>query len=463
MTPHSIAMIQETVVDTLRALEAAGIRYCVLRNYDFVTGESIDGDVDVLVRESQREAVFHVLEERGYHPKTGDTTRQTLFRRFLPDEREFVLIDVYWDAPTYNGLPILDGVRTLEHRRRYPADVPDDEAIFVPRAEEYFVELVFHGALNKNRYREFYRQELERLRTEVDRETVLAHGTDLFGSQGRHAVGLALDGAFEAVVDRKWRLVLAGCRTNGRLVPLLLWNLLVLRELVRPLRSLVRRYRPGRPAPLVALLGPDGAGKTTVASQVAEQLQDAGIDSRVAELGVYNDETKLMATATQLREGGGNSQSGQDVEDRQARHNEGEGHSASMETDSRSLGSRRSPVTATVHLLDIWLRSVRARSRNDLVVADRYVHDILLYDDPGPLERLFSWFERPPFLGIVLTGPVDVVAARSEYDADSIERMYSRLDQLDFERVDVDQPVEDVVSDVLELLAEDEHLYYRYE
>jgi thymidylate kinase len=451
-------MRQETVVETLHALEAADIRYCVLRNYEFVTGEPIDGDVDVLVRENQRERVVDVLDQHGYRPTAGDTTRQTRFRRFVPDERAFVVIDVYWDAPTYNGLPILDGTRTLEHRRRYPEDVPGDETIFVPRAEEYFVELVFHGALNKNRYREFYRAELERLRTEVDRDTVLAHGADLFGAQGRRALELALDGNLEAVVEGKWRLVLAGCRSYGRVIPLLVWNLVVLREVVRPLRSLIRRYRPGRPAPLVALLGPDGAGKTTVARQVAQRLQDTGVDSRVAELGVYNDGTKLMTMAKQLRDGGDDtSQSGATDSENDS------SHPGTAETDARSLGSRRSPVTATVHLLDIWLRARRARSGTELVVADRYVHDILLYDDPGPLERLFGWFERPPFLGIVLTGPVEVVAARSEYDAESIERMYQRLEQLDFEQVDVDQPVEDVVADVLELIADEDHLYEQFD
>jgi len=446
-------MTQQRAVETLQALDNTGIEYCVLRNFDFATGGSIDGDVDVLVREQQREEVFRVLEKEGFHPKQGDTSRQTLFRRYVPEERDLLLIDIYWDGPTYNGLPILDGEQTLDNRERYPADDPAGSQIYVPRDEEYFVELVFHGALNKNRYREFYREELDRLRAEVDPATVLSHARDLFGVLGRRAMQDALDGNFERVVDRKWRLVLAGCRQNALLVLLLVWNLLVLRNVVRPLRSFVRRHRPGRPAPVVALLGPDGAGKTSVAEGVAQALQAAGFDSRVAALGVYNDETKLMSLATEIDGGDGADGTADDDDSDSETPNGG----------SRSLGSRRSPAVGAVHLLDIWLRVRNARAAGDIVIADRYAHDILLYDNPGPLRRLFQRFERPPFLGIVLAGPVSVVAARSEYDEESVGEMYSRLDELEFPRVDVDQPVDDVVTDVLELLADEQHLYYEFD
>lgn len=431
-------MIQDRVVETLNALESAGIEYCVLRNYGFVTGEPIDGDVDVLVQESDKDTIIDILQRHGYKIGEGDTTRQTLCKRSVPGESDRILLDLYWDAPTYNGVPFLDGDLVLENCRPYPANEPSGKQIYIPRREEYFVELVFHGALNKNRYRESYRSDLEELRTAVDRTTVLAHAELLFGTIGCRAMKDALAGQFSGVLDRKWRLVAANCRHDPFAIPILFWNLIVLREIIRPVRSCWTSFNSEGPIPVIALYGPDGAGKSTIARKLQERLAE-NLDCRVAELGVYNGETRFLRTIKTFR-------------NTIVPRNRGGSSTETSDTPQR-IGGRQTTAHALVYLIDIWLRVVRERKNSDVLIADRYVHDILLYADPGPLGRIFPWFEQPPFYGYVLVGPPEHIAKRSEYDAESIAIMYDRLEELNFQTVDVTQPPEAVVNDILSSLG----------
>lgn len=425
-----------SLVEPLERLDAAGVDYCLLRNYEFLDGEPPDTDVDLLVPRRQRARLDEVLTDAGFVRKRGGTTRHVSYRRYVPELRRVVPFDVALDGPGYNGLPIVDVDRVLENRRRHAG-------AWIPRDEEYFVQLVFHGAMNKGGYRPKYRRHLETLRDDVSSEAVLDHGAALFGDTGRSAIQHALLGEFDEVVALKWRLVAAGASRSAGASATLVRNLLVYHQIVSPLGSLLDRLRPS--SPVIALLGPDGSGKTTVADGVADALQESGYDARVHRLGVYNDETLLMRTAKAVR-------------------NRLAGGSPAAEPETRrrgemSLPARNSRPKAVVHLLDIWLRYARARlGGGDAIVADRFVHDLYVHDDVSGLEPLISASSPSDLHGFVLTAPPAVVAERSEYDRESIEEMLARLEAVPFDPVDVDRDPDVVIEDVLARLFEERDL-----
>ena len=416
------------IVDTLTTLEAAEIPYCVLRNYEFASDGTTDGDIDVLVRSEDREHIHELLTAAEFYPFEGDTTHQTRYRGYLSSERAIVTIDLYWDNPTYNGLPILDGERTLANRRPY-------EDIWIPSEEDYFVELVFHPALNKNQYRDKYRDELERLRQNVDRDTVRSHGEQLFGDPGRQAIDAALEGEYDRIVGNKWGLVRAGLKRKPALSLQLLWNLILLRELVRPIRSVGSRLRIGG-TPVIAFVGPDGVGKSTTIEQLEESLTEMGVGTESAVLGVHSGATPLLRTVRRVynRLSGTPSQS------------------EARKAGSASLGKRSTTWKALVPVLDWIIRYVLAQSRaGDALLADRYLHELVVYADPGPLRHLFKIFE--PSQGYILDDTQDRLSERSEFDEESVEAFRNRLHELDWERITVEATPEETVDELLELIV----------
>lgn len=423
----------------LENFESEAIQYCVLRNFEFLAGGQVDGDVDVLVRETDQEAVTRTLQRHGFQPADGDTTAQTAYLRFVSETRQLLVFDIYWDEPTYNGLPLLDGRRTLANRRRY-------EGVYIPSEEDYFVELVFHPALNKNRYRNHYRAELKRLQGAVDEFAVREHARTVFGSTGVSAVEAALAGNYDKILKLKWEIIRAGLGRQPTYAPTLGWNLFGRREIYHPVEKLGRQLSPRYRKPVIALLGPDGAGKTSVAQDLERVLEKNGFDPVCRELGVYNGETPIMRWAkwadSQLHSG----DSGDDPDDE------------SEETD-RTLPRRGPPLRTAVHLADIGVRQLGAEfADGSIIISDRYVHDVVLYNRPGVLDHLLALFEREPFYPVVLGGDPEKIATRSEYDTESVARMLESIRRFNFPEVDTTQNLDNVVTDVLETVFRDSRL-----
>lgn len=416
------------IIDTLGLIDNRGIPYCVLRNFEFATGGQVHGDVDILIPEAERDLLDDLLREDGYYRYTGDTTHQTRYLTYVSEEREIITLDIYWGNPTYNGVPFLDGERVLANREQC-------NEIWVPADEDLFVELVFHSILNKNHYRDRYRRKLNNLRGLVAEPEVVDHARSVFGPKGEKAVKLALSGELDKTLDLKWSLVLTGVSRSPRAGLSLFRELIILREIERPTKSMLNRFIPAS-TPVIAILGPDGVGKSTTVEKVSEVFEKNGFDVRTSRLGVHSGATKILGTLRSLynrvRGGSPNRLSGAD------------------QSDLR-LGTRSSPLVTPVLLLDWLVRYISAQTSGaDVIVADRFIHELPVYNDPGPLGQFIQLGEIGPFYGVVLTGDPETIAGRSEFDAESIAKFQDRLRDPDLRLVDTGRGPEDVADVVLD-------------
>lgn len=423
------------IINDLQALEAAGIEYCLLRNWEFLDGGPIRGDIDVLIPRSKQHEATDVFEQLGYHPSFGRSTRHSSYRKIFPEEQQLISIDVAWNGTGYNGLPLVDHKRLLENRTRH-------EGIWIPCDEDLFVQLLFHAVLNKNGFdnRERYREKLLSLRNEVDRERVFDHARFLFGSAGETAVQRALEGNPDAVTDLKWKLVFANCRQRPTKTGLLLWNLFVLWQLLHPLSKLNRRRNPFSKQPTVVLLGPDGSGKTTTGNGVREVLESFGRSVALEPLGVYNGTTVLMRTLKRVR----NRLVGYDRE----------AVTTAKESGEMELSDRNGPLKTVIHGTDILLRILKTQASGaDVIVADRYLHDLFIHDDPRIARPFVRLFARGDVYVYVLDTDADVISDRSEYGHRSVVEMQRRLDAVDGPRIDVSESPEKTIRSLISHLC----------
>ena len=393
-----------------------GIPYCILRNFESLYEGNIKGDIDVLVSSEDRRTVLDIFSTLNWQKRRGDTTCQTRFTTICLDRRSKIVFDLYWDTATYNGLRLVDGNRILANKRR-------QGDIWVPSEEDYFVELVFHSILNKNGVPQRYRSELRRLTDSVDRSAVYAHAAALFGKAGRSVIETALREEYDELPSLKPTLIASGLwRSPSSLGPLL-FNLIVLRELIRPAKRLGGKLNPLSSVPVLAVIGPDGVGKSTAVEGVAERLEAGGIDTTTKTMGVHSGGSQFLRTVRSVYN----------------RLVGWEPQTEAIEAGTATLGSRSSELKAVALFVDFLIRYTQVqRSGADVVIADRYLHELVVYAHASRLRHLFSIVEPARFFGVVLDGDPSEVADRSEFDHESVVEFYRRLEDVRWKRIDTD-------------------------
>ncbi|HLM65792.1 MAG TPA: hypothetical protein VK306_15965 [Acidimicrobiales bacterium] len=288
----------------LDALDSAGLTWALLR--EPVPGEAADGDVDVLVEDARSAELDALLGRAGYQrlPGAGQGSHRFYLGYDAPRD-EWLTLDVVTEVAFGRRLefPTTVAADVLARRRRVggvAALHPDDA----------FWHRLLHYLLDKRAVPPHGHAALTELAAGADAVGPLARLIDDLQPGGRSApavlelvrtADLAALGALAADVRRAWR------RRDRRRV----WT--------RVLRSRLARAHLAEPAPTdstgratpawspghrasgvvaqdpgrrlaqgrtVAILGPDGAGKTTLAEALTRSLP---LPTRLVYMGVWRD------------------------------------------------------------------------------------------------------------------------------------------------------------------------------
>jgi thymidylate kinase len=255
------------------ALDVAGIRWALLRG----RADGRDGDVDVLVAPADAPSLDRVLAAAGFAriPAIGHADHR-FYRTYDETTDQWLTLDVVTELAFGPGgwlaLPgaaddVLGGrTRDAETWRLAPDDA--------------FWALLLHDLLDRGNVPEAHGEELGRLVGDARPDGPIGRRIDAFGGPGCAArlIGSIADGATSDALA-------AGRRIGGR------WararpadafarraRQAVLRRLRKPHTALRRRGID------VAVLGPDGAGKSTLAASLAATFP---VPTRTIYLGLY--------------------------------------------------------------------------------------------------------------------------------------------------------------------------------
>lgn len=375
-----------------------GIRYCLLRDDPLAELPAGRAELDVLVAPDQAAQLAEVLAALGFAelPARGHRPHR-FFVAYDAATDGWLKLDVV-DAIAY-GTPVhalrTDWAAGVLHRRQRRG------LAHVPAAEDALVTLLLHCLLDKQSFPERHRAVLAALCGQVRDETLVRAQLSALGRPelawpqlaeqvqgGRWAELAALAPALRAhLVDRD--PVGVAART--------FWH-----RMDRRIGRLAQLARP-RP-PTVALLAPDGAGKSTLAEGLTRSLF---VPARMVYMGYYQ-----------------------------------------RGAAPRTAGPRRAKgLGAAARLARQWGRYLRARwyrGRGQVVIFDRYGYDLNL---PGTrrehgLRRWRNWALAhacpAPDLVLLLDAPGEVLYARKgEHDPEHLERqrqgylaLQARLPQL---------------------------------
>jgi thymidylate kinase len=365
---------------TFAALERAGIAYCVLRDADQLDRLAAEGgELDLLVPGEQMAVLRQILREQGFVPLPAwGHAPHHFFLTFDAEAGVWLKVDAVTRL-VYGGRLHTDLGEVCLSRRRRAGEV------FVPAPEEELIGLLLHAVLDKGHFAPHRQERLLALCREVNEP---AHLTTLLQRYWSPEMDWP---TLSALLERAdWDALLAQRSAVtahlARRAPLAARWSGPRRQLERGIGRLLGLLRaPALPA--VALLGPDGAGKSSLTGKLREQF---ALPVTPVYMGLYQ---------------------------------KGAARSGALD---RLPGLRFARL-----LLTQWRRYMRARmaqAHGHLVLFDRYPYDALLRAGRArnPIKRVRRWLLAhacpPPDLVLVLDAPAPTLYARKgEHSPEALE------------------------------------------
>ena len=436
---NSAPSLDAKLDEILRAMDSASIKYCLLKGYDLLWHAG-HKEIDLLVLPDQIPALTNLLRSRQFAtlPAWGHSPHH-FFVGYNESDGTWLKLDIV-DAVRYG-----DPVRALEiditpellrNRRHCPHG-------YVLAPEDEFFKLLLHCVLHEG---EFTAQETSRLlelARAIDGDSKaperLAHFIDTFLAPALTSEMLARmveNGDFRPALAKRSAIFrhLFWTAPFGNA-----WRWLSTRILRASRPLLIAIHRRGM---LVALLAPDGAGKTTLANQLA---QDPFIKAQVIYMG-SNEAAQTVGLDWILR-----------------LHRRFPAIAADEQGQRRPFLLRvinyALALTSHFHRINLALYH---KLRGRFVVFDRYIYDSWIAGSNGAREpfryRIFRVGWPAADLVIALDAPGKLLYQRKhEHSPEWLEnrrREYLQLKERlpDMKSVDAARPRDEVLGDVLALI-----------
>ncbi len=377
----------------LTEFNCRGIQYCLLRNYEFLYDPSfpVEG-LDIIISKSDMPKVDLILRELDF------TKRKQQFS--LAHKAYFKLVDlkmvsfdiqvggVYW-----NDMKYLDE-SVLKH-------LVNKEFFFVLADNDAFVMYLVHSILGKRYFKPKYQQILSSL--EIDENYVLEYLSTIFNPKiARRLLALVKQQKFAEIP----------------IYPLVVYFILKKPSRIAVFLGLFGRWiiwkKPFTQAPLISVLGPDGAGKSTLVSALQEHLQLKGRTVKVVYTGRGRNH---LLPITKI----GRAYKRTEKKKVQA------ANSKRSSFSTRFLYTVSSPIFAFDQLLRYYIRIFPARIGKKIVITDRYGSDIMLMKNvPFGFKKFLLWFVPQPTLTLFLYNTPEVLKERRP--AENIDDLRRQLE-----------------------------------
>ena len=248
----------------LRVLAAKGFRFVVLRGHEFLADSTLGlpRDIDVLIHRDDSRDICAMLVREGYevqrtpgHIGCGKLIASYVvafdFQPSVVTEKSIPYLPyevAAVNASRLGGIPVLSGAPKVFH-------------------------LVIHSLIGKGRFSDQVRAEISRARPEWVQEIEGCVGSLLGRARARRVTAALMAGDYPALESKKWGSACSGLlRRPWLCLPFVSW-------LAHRCR---RRIRCGS---VVAIIGLDGSGKTTISQALVKQLSDDRVAARYLYMG----------------------------------------------------------------------------------------------------------------------------------------------------------------------------------
>src|SRR3989344_252076 len=396
----------QTFREILTAFNDANVRYCVLRNYEFLFVDmELEGHLDLVILGEDMEKAAAILREHGgiKYPQQFSRCNQG-HGVYVPAQHVKVGFDIQNDGVYWNDIPYLSAAEVVARRKRV-------EFAYVLSDEDALIMYICHSILGKRFFKPKYQEIIGTLYSRVDTTFVEQHLANIFSSQiARFIMGCISSGDYRSLEKRCYLYVAHFLLTRpGQWLSFFLLSL----RWFFTAKHCPLRYVPVikwfvRGYPLIAFIGPDGAGKSSNAARLVELL----------------NERRFKASLIYAGRGNANVVPVKKLGDVYIRHER---------LITSSFVKKCIAIAAVpLYMSDLLIRyfsHVLPQRHKEIVVTDRYFSDIFLIKHvPHFIRKSMLLFFPQPTLTFYLYNDVQTLTKRrADHPPEDLERQMKLL------------------------------------
>ena len=398
--------MKELLKKVFSSMNVAGIRYVVLRNYDYLPERMIDGDIDILVDAHEMTRVVSILRDMDF--VVSEEIYPHYFAQYFQEHGgKWLKLDLVTDVYCGRRLRFRVNGQLRENLlyRRQPF-----RGFFKPSPEDEIIHLLLHSLLDKGFFKIDYQNKINDLfRNDINLTHLKNSLDDLWGSsRGDHVITLLKNRDFQALEKEKKNLLQNVIKDAS---PLAIY------QAISTLGTRVIHRLIGRKGLLVAFLGPDGSGKTTLARRLAATHI---LPIHYVYMGADNYILPTSHLIERISRG------------LRKKHNDLKMREEKIHILKRLLRYLKETVKLCHDMAEFLTRylflSYRFYRKGYLVVNDRYIYDLLLDRErfgrhPGIEKIILRLLPKPDLLLFLETSTQTMHQRKGEHSLDILESM----------------------------------------
>ncbi len=387
----------QTIKKVLTEFNKNKVKYCILRNYEFLTDKKqkpgLDLDISIAIEDKSK--AEQILSKYNFIKKPKQFSRKHQGYSYFSKEELLKLgFDVQWNGVVWNDMYYLNS--SIYNRRKKVA------YFYVLSDEDAFIMYLCHSILGKRFFKQKYRQKLLGLSNkDLDFNYITNHLNKTFKNRsiGKKLVYLVKNNQFDRILNIKNRLITKFIFPNHTFHFISLFFRWFNEKILT------------KKQPLIAIIGPDGAGKSTAVQNITKILQQN--NRKVAQIYLGRGKSHLLPI----------NKTGKAVYER-------------IKTNqSKSLVKTIYYLAAPIYTLDLLLRYlfiVRPKRKNNIIVTDRYATDIYLMPKISNNFRLFlfSLFPKPTLTFYLFNDPNTLYNRKKQQSVEELKQQLAFFDKI---------------------------------
>lgn len=402
------------------------IEYCLLKNYDeaFKRKEFLEKDLDILVSRKNIEKINEIFKEEGFFFKKSSKFEEVKsYKKYVRKHGRILCFGVHLDNLSYHNIPYIYGNEVLKRRIK-------KSFFFSPSNEDLLLILLLHPILSKGfftsaKYKPTHIAGIKSLLNDIkDKNYIYDQLSRVFGHKtAKEIQKLLFSGNFKKLERKKNLLLLLILIRNFSKFPYIVWDII---------KKRMKRFIPYQNGQVIAFLGIDGSGKTTITKELKKELELLGEKVEIVYMGKWRNRILPISRISAIKK-----------------------------NNSKELPIRKKKLYELfkniILVLDMLLRYIikiyPKKKKGYYILTDRYAYDLLLYHRSSLMKFLLRFFPKPDKIFYLHNHPKILLLRKQQHDLDEIKRqlyLYKKINkELNLKAIEIKT---DEIEDTLNII-----------